>query len=198
MLELMKMQKRTGKYTNEQIAEQEAILLSLQNYKAASPNTPIPTPQKPIEPQFEKKPIVELSNDVQLLVDKIKEEMDSIDDEKNRLANQMTDIPDHINCADIVAKIKSLRKDWQAKNDLFWYVRTHGEMPEVQSVEKPTFLPSDKFELNKMLLLARPRLSKYRKGLQTSKTDVKKLHYQKLIKIEENLIEEIETKMSVL
>lgn len=198
MLELMKMQKRTGKYTNEQIAEQEAILLSLQSYKAASPNTPIPTPPKTFEPQFEKKPIVELSDDVQLLVDKIKEEMNVIDDEKNRLANEMTDIPDNVNCAGTVAKIKALRKEWQAKSDLFWYVRTHGEMPEVQSVEKPTFLPSDKHELHKMLLLARPRLSKYRKGLQTSKTDVKKLHYQKLIRIEENLIEEIETKMSVL
>lgn len=197
MLELMKMEKRTGKYSNEQLAEQEAIVLSFQNY-TNEPSKNLPT--KPtIEPQIiEKKPVVELTPDVQLLVDSIKTEMIDIDDEKNRLANKMADIADNINCADIVASIKVLRAKWIQKNDLFWYVKTHGEMPEVQSADKPTYLPDDKFELNRMLLLARPRLSKYRKGLQTSKTDVKKQHYQKLIRIEENLISEIDLKMTVV
>jgi len=197
LLELMKMEKRTGKYSIGQLAEQEAIVLSFRNYTNEAPKN---LPSKPtIEPQvIEKKPVVELNADVQLLVNAIKAEMDAIDDEKSRLANKMADIADNINCADIVAQIKALRGKWVQKNDLFWYVKTHGEMPEVQSIERPINLPNDKFELNKMLLNTRSNLSKYRSRLRDAKTEVNKQHYQKQIRISENLISEIDLKMTVV
>lgn len=191
------MEQRLGKYTKNQIAEQEAILLSLKNYTIEAPKS---LPVKPtIEPQIiEKKPATELNPDVQILVDGIKAEMDAIDDEKNELANKMVDIPDDVNCADIVAKIKALRKKWTSKNDLFWYVKTHGEMPEVQSVERTINLPDDKLELNKMLLNTRSNLSKYRSRLRDAKTDVNKQHYQKQIRMAEHLINEIDLKMTIV
>lgn len=185
------MEKRTGKHTKEQIAEQEAILISLRNFTNEAPKSPT------IEPQIiEKKAVVELSPDVQQLLDVIKAEMDAIDDEKNELANKMADIPDNVNCADIVAKIKALRKKWANKSDVFWYVKTHGEMPEVQSIEKAINLPEDKLELNKMLYNTRSNLSKYRAKLRDSKTEIKKQHYQKQIRMAENLISEIDLKMT--
>lgn len=189
------MEQRLGKYTKKQIAEQEAILLSLRNFNFEAPKS---LPVKPtIDPQIiEKKPVVELTPEVQQLVDAIKAEMDAIDDEKNDLANKMVDIPDDVKCADIVAKIKALRKKWTNKSDVFWYVKTHGEMPEVQSVERTIDLPEDKFELNKMLHNTRSNLSKYRAKLRDSKTDVKKHHYQKQIRMAENLISEIDLKMT--
>lgn len=189
------MQKKTGKYTDQQIAEQQDILLSLRNFNIESPKS---LPVKPtIDPQIvEKKQVVELTPEVQQLVDAIKAEMDAIDDEKNDLANKMVDIKDDVNCADIVAKIKALRKKWTNKSDVFWYVKTHGEMPEVQSVERAIDLPEDKLELNKMLHNTRSNLSKYRAKLRDSKTDVKKHHYQKQIKMAENLISEIDLKMT--
>ena len=196
MLELMKMEKRNGKYTDDDITTQEQIITSLNNFKALPQ---IPESAKTIEPQIiEKKSIVELSPSVQLLLNKIKSELDAIDDEKNTIANKMADIPDEINCIDDVQQIKSLRKKWVNKNDEYWYVKTHGEMPEVQSIEKPTNLPNDKMELNRMFLNTRTNLSKARKGLRDAKTEVKKQHYQKKIKIAENLIDEIETKLAVI
>jgi hypothetical protein len=193
MLELMLMEKRTGKYTKEQIAEQEAILLSLQNFNA---ETIIPQIKPTVIEITEKKAVVELTPEIQNLVDSIKAEMNAIDDEKNELANRMVDIPDNINCADIVEKIKALRKKWTNKNDEFWYVKTHGEMPEVQSVERKIDLPVDKYELNKILHNTRSNLSKYRAKLRDSKTEVKKQHYQKQIRMAENLISDIDLKMT--
>lgn len=189
------MEQRLGKYTKKQIAEQEAILLSLRNFNIEAQKS---LPVKPtIDTQIiEKKPVVELTPEVQQLLDAIKAEMDAIDDEKNELANKMVDIPDNVNCADIVAKIKALRKKWTNKSDVFWYVKTHGEMPEVQSVERTIDLPEDKLELNKMLHNTRSNLSKYRAKLRDAKTDVKKHHYQKQIRMAENLISEIDLKMT--
>lgn len=190
------MEKRTGKFSSEQIAEQEEIVLSLRNFIDSSKSLQI---KSAIEPQIiEKKPIFKLSDDVQLLVDAIKGEMNAIDDEKNELANRMVEIADNINCADIVANIKALRRKWVSKNDIFWYVKTHGEMPEVQSIENSINLPEDKFELNKMLLNARSNLSKYRSRLRGSKTDINKQHYQKQIRMAENLISEIDLKMTII
>lgn len=198
----MKMEKRTGKYSDADIKAQEAIVLSLQNYSNDSPpnQNPTKTTEKPasIVVNTDKK-VAQIDDKVQKLLDSIKLEMDAIDNKKNRLGNKMTEIPDDVKCPELVKEIKALRKQWIEKNDVYWYVRTHGELPDVKSEpELKVELPNDKFELNKMLLNARSNVSKYRSRLLTSKTDVKKQHYEKNIRLTESLINQIALKMTLI
>lgn len=185
---------RKDKYTREQIDAQRKIAADLNGY--VSPPTSPPAP-----PSVKEKPAeTDLPPAVQQIIAQLKAERDSIDKQKNALANKMTLIPDQVNCKDLVQQIKKLRVAWMAKGDEILYVLRHHELPNATPAnnEINIELPEDKMQLNRMLLNARTNLSKYRKRLALAKEDAQKQLQQKNIKKAEVLLRNIEFKLNAL
>lgn len=138
---------------------------------------------------------VEMTDKQKEILQKLRGELDAIDREKNRKINELSKLPRNVNHKTAVQEIKNLRERWRLKSDEVYYFLSHGEaykaksafstpgLPEddrdFESSEFWKSLPRDATLLNKQLLNTRSNLSKARRMLKSSKTEVKKADYEK-------------------
>lgn len=125
---------------------------------------------------------------------KIKDSIEEIDQEKARLSNSLKTFPPAQNAGEITSRILELREEWRRVKDTEVYLLEHGKLPEDDVPAIPEGwtekLTRDKFELNKQIKNLKINLespSKWQRSLQRAKTPSKKHEVQ--TKINQGMLE---------
>ncbi|SFD47201.1 hypothetical protein [Spirosoma endophyticum] len=199
-LELLKMKKRAGLASPADVQNAEAILQGLVNYRPeAEPAVKSEAPSKP-----EKCPSLQASQPVDIpampvleftrLLEELTLQKAGFHKEMSIRCNRLKDIPDHESAKELVDEIDDLYEKRTAVAVKINFLKANGRLPEEAAPEltvedmKLKFmenLPTDKYDLSKLLSTLMPNLSKARGRLQQSKDPVKKVEYsQKVAKLE--------------
>lgn len=143
------------------------------------------------------------AKDTDPVILEIKAEMLAIENEKNQLGNQLAEMPTDSIQTELVGQIKGLRDQYVEKSDELYYYLNHGVRYQHDTADKPeewdeagfeAELPRSKYLLYKKLKNRRCDLSKYKKRLSESKTEVKRANQLKNIsraEIEINAMEQL-------
>ena len=172
---LTKLKLRSGQATPADVEQARRV------YENLSTAQPAPQQEKPIRPLRQSG--ASLPPDVAALVDTIRGEQGEISRRKAELSNSLKGIPDELACPEVVQQILTLRRAWVEKQDEIRYALDHGHRPVTEPVKLiedsyAASLPTDKFELDRLMRYEKSKLSKYRSGLERASTEAKKQHYR--------------------
>ncbi|GAB3936941.1 hypothetical protein [Larkinella terrae] len=172
---LTKLRLRSGQANPADVEQARLVYEAL---TTAHPTSEPAQPSRPIRP-----PGTSLPPAVAALVNTIRAEQGEISRRKAELSNSLGSIPDELACPDVVGQILTLRRAWVEKQDEIRYALDHGHRPAQEPVKlvEDSFsasLPTDKFELDRLIRYEKSKLSKYRSGLDRSSTEAKKQHYR--------------------
>lgn len=175
--------RRTGKDNESEIRELENVI-SGYSFGAVAPK--IVAKKEPVKTGFEVYRTERvLSDDAVEVIEQLRKEQQEIDERKNVLANGLFDIPATVNCKSTVQEIKSLREKWRIVGDKIRYIERNGTLPEMQGeTEKNNFvnsLPTDILALDTKIKYRKSTLSKYKKSLQTAKTEQQRMKQERNI-----------------
>lgn len=195
-LENLEKLRRIGRADENEIRELNQVLATYTNSDSSIAATP-----KPEKGFIIYEPERVLSNDAIELVKRLENEARLIDNEKNILSNSLYDIPDTINCKDLVLKIKELREKWRVKGDEIRYVKKHGKLASTEENSNSEFvrrLPQDLLELDRKLRYRKSDLSKYKQRLSAAKTENERAKQERNIAQAEIEIRLIKTQINAL
>jgi hypothetical protein len=208
--ELIKMNLRIGKASKEELLTAQGILKELQGYvvatTASSTSTGSVTAATVKSPPTPSGGVVSadvaFTPEVAALLEGIKAKKEKIDFEKGMLSNQLHTIPDGVRCEGLVRQILAKRNEWIDASDEYYFVMRHGHLPAVADNSFDTdgyvqTLPENLLELDQKRRNLISSISKYRKRLAESKTDIAKQRQEQNINIASLQLASIENILSL-
>ncbi len=161
--------RRIGKADEQKIVQLQNVVSGFMKT-----STPVKSVEKIQEGFIKYEQEAVLSEELVLQIENIRKEMREIDAKKNKLGNSLYDIPDDVNCREIVAEIKYLREQWRTLGDQIYFIKKNGvARPENCSINESEFLnslPVNLLDLDRKIKNRKADLSKYKKRLQEAKT----------------------------
>jgi len=136
------------------------------------------------------KPDVPLNQAQEDTLSRLISEQNEIDRQKRQLSNRLKLVPQQQNAKTICDEILKLRNEWMCKGDDIRFFRQNGFLPDAdgEGFDVTAFgkdLPKSKYELDQKIRYRRADLSRYKKRLQESKTEVQKVRQEKNIALAE-------------
>jgi len=150
--------------------------VALQEYKpelaaAHQEEAPPPVIVQKVDPNSFPREVVEA-------IERLRTEQNTIHSQKAKLCNALVDIPDHINCKEMVTEILQLREAWKKKGDEVYAVMNTGLLPEAErAFDSDGFresLPQDAEKLRLRIQNVQSNVRKAEKRVAESKTMINK------------------------
>ncbi|RAI76001.1 hypothetical protein HMF3257_20795 [Spirosoma telluris] len=195
-LELLKMKKRGGLVSQEELDEASRILNALMTYQPeAVPEMAEIQPDCPTIPtkagiEIPVMPVAEFTR----LLEELTLQKSEFHKQMAIRCNKLKDIPDHESAKELVDEIDHYYERRTEMAVKINFLKANGRLPEDSGNNQPAEdlqlkflenLPADKYELSKLLTTILPNLSKARGKLQAVKDQVKRVHYsQKVARLE--------------
>jgi hypothetical protein len=168
-------------------------LNEIRSFKIGVDTFQLPTTTKVATPKATEqswKPDVPLNQAQEDTLSRLISEQNEIDRQKRQLSNRLKLVPKEQNAKPICDEILKLRNEWMCKGDDIRFFRQNGFLPDAdgEGFDVTAFskdLPKSKYELDQKIRYRRADLSRYKKRLQESKTEVQKVRQEKNIALAE-------------